>query len=295
MGKAVAFPGQGVQRVGMDELIRGTPAWDLVEEASDLLGYDLAHLMQEGPEEKLQQTQYAQPAVFVACYALWKLCCSGEMPRVFLGHSLGEVTALAAAGALSFADGVKLVAKRGELMSRTRGGMLAILGLDREAVDTICLQVQVQKQHWVQVANINSPGQIVVSGELPGLACVEELAKARGARRVVSLKVSGPFHSQLMAPAAEALREYIIDLTVQDITVPVISNGTSELLYSGEQIKAELVSQLTSPVNFTENVTAAAALGVHTLVEVSPSAVVGPMAKRTLGTLKITLASHGGM
>ena len=198
--------------------------------------------MAEGPEDKLQQTQYAQPAVFVTCFALWQLCCAGEEPAAYVGHSLGEVTALAAAGAFTFAQGVELVAKRSECMAEPRGGMLAILGLEVEELESLCSQVQ--EEHWVQVANINAPGQIVVSGKEEGLAVVAGLAKERGARRVVPLKVSGPFQSQLMAPAAEAFGRYVAQLRIQDVTVPVVSNHTSELLSSGEQIRAELVDQL---------------------------------------------------
>jgi [acyl-carrier-protein] S-malonyltransferase len=293
MAKAIAFPGQGVQAVGMDRLIRGTSAWERVAEASDILGFELARLMAEGPEDKLQQTQYAQPAVFVTCFALWQLCCAGEEPAAYVGHSLGEVTALAAAGAFTFAQGVELVAKRSECMAEPRGGMLAILGLEVEELESLCSQVQ--EEHWVQVANINAPGQIVVSGKEEGLAVVAGLAKERGARRVVPLKVSGPFHSQLMAPAAEAFGRYVAQLRIQDVTVPVVSNHTSELLSSGEQIRAELVDQLTRPVRFTENCQALAKLGVDSLIEVSPSPVVGPLARRTVSTLKITLASPGGM
>ncbi|MGI6148882.1 MAG: ACP S-malonyltransferase [Firmicutes bacterium] len=293
VAEAVAFPGQGVQAVGMEKSIRGTPAWELFAEASDLLGYDLARIIAEGPEDRLNQTDCAQPAVFVVCCALWRLCSARHRPLLFLGHSLGEVTALAAAGAFSFAEGLKLVAKRGELMAKQKGGMLAVLGLTVETVEQICTHIQ--KDHWVQVANINSPGQVVVSGEIPGLAQVEEQAKAHGARRVVPLRVSGPFHSHLMAPAAAALQDYINLLEIKDIEVPVMSNHTSELLSSAAQIKAELSAQLVSPVRFTDNILKAAQLGVDTLVEVGSAPLVGPMAKRTVSTLKIILASPGGM
>jgi len=295
MNKAVAFPGQGVQSVGMGLPVRGTGCWHLLEEASDILGYDLGRLLADGPEETLRQTNFAQPAVFVTCFALWRLYHeeNPEPPAVFLGHSLGELTAFAASGAFSFADGVRLAAVRGELMGAAAGGMLAVLGMDLPVVEAICAQVQ--PQYWVQVANINAPAQIVVSGEIPGLRMVEELAKRHGAKRVVPLRVSGPFHSQLMAPAAEEFRAYLAAVPFCDITVPVMSNHTSELLFGAEQIRKELAEQLTSPVRFTDNVRALAHMGVDTLIEVSPTAVLGPMAKRTVSTLKITLASPGGM
>lgn len=293
VGKAVAFPGQGIQYLGMAEPLRKTPAWHLFEEASVILGYNLAELLCSGPEEKLHQTEYAQPAVFVTCFALWEFYKGQLEPELFLGHSLGEITAFAAAGAFSFADGVRLAAARGKFMGELSGGMLAVIGLDEETLAQICRKVS--QTHFVSIANLNCPGQVVLSGVETALEQATGLALEQGARRAVPLKVSGPFHTELMAPAAQKLQEYITSIEMQDISIPVISNHRNEPVYKGEDIKAELVEQLTQPVRFAENVLKAAQLGIDTLVEMSPKAVIGPMARRTLGTLKISLATPGGI
>lgn len=282
-----------MQYIGMAEPFKETSAWHLFEEANVILGYNLVELLQYGPEEKLHKTEYAQPAVFVSCIALWELHREKLEPQLFLGHSLGEVTAFAAAGAFSFADGVRLAAARGKFMGEQQGGMLAVLGLDEDCLSEICRDIR--ENHFVAVANLNCPGQVVLSGVEPGLKLAAERALEEGAKRVVPLKVSGPFHTELMAPAAERLKEYIEDIEINDISVPVISNHRSEPVYKAADIKTELVEQLTHPVRFADNVRKASQMGVDTLVEMSPKAVVGPMARRTLGPLKISLATPGGI
>ena len=178
-------------------------------------------------------------------------------------------------------------------MGELSGGMLAVIGLDEETLAQICRKVS--QTHFVSIANLNCPGQVVLSGVETALEQATGLALEQGARRAVPLKVSGPFHTELMAPAAQKLQEYITSIEMQDISIPVISNHRNEPVYKGEDIKAELVEQLTQPVRFAENVLKAAQLGIDTLVEMSPKAVIGPMARRTLGTLKISLATPGGI
>src|SRR5690554_6918840 len=220
--RAVAFPGQGIQRPGMAAKIVGTSAWHLFENASEILGYDLGKLCLEGPEETLNNTAYAQVAIFVTCLALWELNRERLQPQIFLGHSLGEITALGAAGAFDFADGVRLTKVRGQLMAQApKGGMTAVIGLDADAVRILCAEAA--QSGFVQVANENSPSQTVVSGDLAGLEALAELARAKGAKRVVPLNVSGPFHSRLMGSAAEEFAQVVEKLSISACRTPVLS------------------------------------------------------------------------
>ncbi len=289
---AAVFPGQGAQKLGMAATLLQSPAVSLLQEASGILGYDVTALAQTGPEERLQDTQYSQPLIFAVTYALWSLRQDSHgHPCCFLGHSLGEVTAAAAAGCFSFGDGVKLAQRRGQLMSEAYpegGGMLAILGLDAEQVEAVC---ETSREFgWVQAANFNGPGQIVLSGQLTALKQAEQLAQDAGARRVVPLQVSGPFHSVLMGPAAAELRSYLDELKFAAPQAPLIANATAVPLTTAEQVKDELVAQLTSPVRWTEAVAAAHALGADTLVEFGNHPVVSSFSKRIVKGLKISLA-----
>lgn len=291
---AIAFPGQGMQRPGMAKAIEASPAWRLFEEASDILDFDLGQLCLHGPQDNLDNTAQAQVAIFVTCLALWELNKERFKPQVFLGHSLGEITALAAAGYLMFQDGVRLVRARGEIMARdVSGGMLAILGLDANTVRRLCSQVQAKS--YIQIANENSPLQIVVSGEPLGLELMTELAKEHGARRVVPLNVSGPFHSQLMEGAALEFSQVVDQLEVKASNTPVLSNDGSTLLREPRQIKAELVAQLTNPVRFTKSVQKLVELGIEKFVEISPVGVLVPLARRIEESLDFTLVTDGGL
>lgn len=294
-GLACAFPGQGVQKAGMASLLLGTKAWRFFEEANDLLGYDLGKLCLEGPAESLNNTAKAQPAIFVTCFALWDLCGDRYQPQVFLGHSLGEVTALGVAGAFSFAHGVRLVARRGECMDQNGapGGMAAILGLDLPTVQGICAEIGPQSH--VQVANENSPQQIVVSGLVEGLELIATQALAKGAKRVVRLNVSGPFHSPLMEPAAQEFGEMVKDLPITSCTIPVLSNDGRTLLQEPDQIRRNLVEQITNPVRFIASVQHLVELGVTDFLEVSPEALLIPLARRIEPSLQFALVSEGGM
>lgn len=294
-GLACAFPGQGIQKPGMAQPFLNTRSWRFFEEASELLGYDLGRLCLEGPSELLNDTAQAQPAIFVTCYALWDLWRDRYEPQIFLGHSLGEVTALAAAGAFSFADGVRLVAKRGQCMSQSSapGGMLAILGLDLATIHELCAEIN--QQSYVQVANENSPQQIVVSGLEDGLELLNTKAMASGAKRVVRLNVSGPFHSQLMEPAAKEFARTVYDLPINPCSIPVLSNDGKTLLQAPEQIRQNLVEQITNPVRFIASIRRLGELGITNFVEVSFEALLISLARRIESGLQFALVSGGGM
>jgi len=291
---AVAFPGQGIQSPGMAAQVKGTRAWKLFTEASTILGYDLGKLCLEGPDELLNKAAQAQAAIYVTCMALWELH-GRSFPevKVFLGHSLGELAALTAAGALDFTQGVQLVEKRGELMSAVNdGGMLVVSGLRAGVVRQLCAQVL---QGCVEVAAENTPGQVVVSGDEQGLLALAALAKGRGAKRVTPLKVTGPFHSQFMRPAAEQFAAVVAALELKTCTHPVLGSDGQTLLQEPEEIKRELVRQLTEPVRFMNALRTLEALGIEEFVEVSPVSVLIPLAKRAARNFKFTLASNGGM
>ncbi|NLY11534.1 MAG: ACP S-malonyltransferase [Firmicutes bacterium] len=294
---AIAFPGQGVQKVGMADFVSG-----FVEEyyvyASQVLGYDLLKLCNEGPEDKLKQTVYAQPAIFVTSLALYSLVKERFNPAYFLGHSLGEVTAMVASEAISFQDGVKIVAKRAELMEKVSadsGGMLAIIGLDSKLVNQLCLDTVSKTNEWVQVANLNSPEQIVVSGQIGALNEIQALANAQGAKRVIPLNVSGPFHSKLMEPAAKDFKEFLDSgFEFRNPIAPVISNGRNIVLTTGDEIKQELVLQLTAPVLWVDNIELLERMGIEGLIECSLTPVLSGFTKRIGANLRISLVKLGG-
>lgn len=290
---AVAFPGQGAQKVGMAKNLKDQI--DLFEEASELLGYDLFQLIEEGPEDKLTQTKYAQPALLVTTYATWRELSHMYQPDFILGHSLGEVTALVVSGSLSFADGVRLVQRRGELMeeaSQIGGAMVAIIGLDEQTIQQLCTDAR--GWGWVQIANFNAPGQIVASGKTRAIEDLAERASQAGAKKVVPLRVSGPFHSQLMEPAATEFSKFVASVPIGAPNLPVVSNITSQALTEAETIRSELVQQLISPVNWVENILFLESQGVAEVVEVSPSPILTSLGRRITRNLKFTLAKPKG-
>ena len=290
----VAFPGQGIQKPGMASKIVGTPAWHLFEEASAILGYDLGKLCLEGPEDVLNNTSHAQVAIFVTCYSLWQLGKERYQAALFLGHSLGEITALGAAGAFSFVEGVRLTQARGELMAGgPKGGMAAILGLEVELVYELCALVG--PEGICQVANENSPAQAVVSGDARGLERLTTLALEKGAKRVVPLNVSGPFHSRLMEPVAREFAKVVEDLEVRPCHTPVLSNDGETMLTNPGEVKDKLVTQITGPVRFTRQVQKLAQMGLEEFVEVSPESLLMSMARRIEPNLQFTLVTGGGI
>ena len=290
----VAFPGQGIQKPGMASKIVGTPAWHLFEEASAILGYDLGKLCLEGPEDVLNNTSHAQVAIFVTCYSLWQLGKERYQAALFLGHSLGEITALGAAGAFSFVEGVRLTQARGELMAGgPKGGMAAILGLEVELVYELCALVG--PEGICQVANENSPAQAVVSGDARGLERLTTLALEKGAKRVVPLNVSGPFHSRLMEPVAREFAKVVEDLEVRPCHTPVLSNDGETMLTNPGEVKDKLVTQITGSVRFTRQVQKLAQMGLEEFVEVSPESLLMSMARRIEPNLQFTLVTGGGI
>jgi [acyl-carrier-protein] S-malonyltransferase len=286
MSVAFVFPGQGSQSKGMlSELAQSHPlVQSIFTQASEVLGYDLWRVVQENPDDQLSQTQITQPAMLVAGYACFQVYSQthSSAPSFMAGHSLGEYTALVAAGALSFEDAVRLVSLRGQYMQEAVpegvGAMAAILGLSDEAVAEVCAQAA-QDQVCAPV-NFNSPGQVVVAGHRAGVERATELAKAAGAKRALILPVSVPSHCSLMMPAAERLAKVMETMEFNLPQVPVIQNATVASAASVEEIKAVLVRQLYSPVRWVETVEYLARAGVTHTLEMGPGKVLSGLNKR---------------
>ncbi len=253
---AYVFPGQGAQYVGMGkELYESSPlAKELFEQANEILGFRITDIMFDGTEEELRQTRVTQPAVFLHSVISAKVNAK-EPPTAVAGHSLGEYSALVSCGALSFEDGLRLVSKRAEAMQRAcelrPSTMAAVLNLPDEVVDETCFSI---KDDIVVAANFNCPGQVVISGTIEGIdkACV--LLKEKGAKRALKLNVSGAFHSPLMQPAAEELQQAILETTFHTPTCPIYQNVNAYPQTDPEDIKRNLVAQLTAPVRWTQTV-----------------------------------------
>lgn len=287
---ALLFPGQGSQSVGMaQELVQRFPAAQAIfEEADDILGFALSSLCFAGPEETLTDTINAQPALLAASTAVLAALQSQTgalpIPTFFAGHSMGEYSALVAARAISFADGLRLVRERGRLMkeagARAPGRMAAVLGLDEPVVAQICADAQQASGGLVQVANDNCPGQIVISGDPAGMERAMADLEAAGARKVVALAVSIAAHSPLMAPAAAELRAAIEATPIQPPAAPVIANTSAAPITDRDAIREELVAQLTGSVRWTASMQHAVDAGVETFVEIGPEDVLTGLMKR---------------
>lgn len=284
MSFALLFPGQGSQAVGMGaDVFAARP--DLAAAAADALGWDLARMCREGPEEALTRTEHAQPALYTVAFALWEaLAASGiPPPAAAAGHSLGEYTALAAAGVFAFEEGLRLVAARGRAMAAASAaapsGMAALLGAEAEAAEAMAAARRAGGGSlWV--ANVNAPGQVVLAGGLSDLAWAEEHARQHGIRRVVPLRVAGAFHSPFMAPAAADLSAAVAAAGFVAPAFPVWANA-SAAPYQGDA-GALLLRQLTSPVRFAESLAAMAAAGIRTFVHVGPGDVTAGLARRSV-------------
>ena len=284
---ALTFPGQGSQRPGMGAAWTGTPSWSLVDRASEVAGRDVAALLLDADAEELRATRNAQLTTFVASLvALDALRRAGlPEPDAVAGHSLGEYTALTAAGALAVEDGVRLVAARGEAMQAAAdarpGTMAAVLGLDVAEVEAACAALA--DEAWV--ANDNAPGQVVVAGTPSGVEAAGAAAKERGARKVLPLPVGGAFHTPLMAPAAEGLGAALADAAFSDPRPPVVANVDATPHGGAGEWPALLADQLCRPVRWRptlEHLGRVDGDGPATLVEVGPGGVLTGMAKRTL-------------
>lgn len=281
--KAFVFPGQGAQFVGMGKNLYETSAVakDMFEKANDILGFRITDLMFGGTDEDLRQTKVTQPAIFLHSVILAKTMEAEFNPDMVAGHSLGEFSALVAANALNFEDGVKLVYKRALAMQKAcelnPSTMAAVLGLPDEKVEEICASI---KDEVVVPANYNCPGQIVISGSIAGIDKACELLLAAGAKRALKLKVGGAFHSPLMDPAKVELAEAINTTTFQKPICAVYQNVSTVAENDPETIKKNLIAQLTAPVKWTQSVVHMVADGANEFVEVGPGNVLQGLVKK---------------
>jgi [acyl-carrier-protein] S-malonyltransferase len=285
------FPGQGSQYVGMGKEIyeHFDEARKTFDEASDALGYNVSHLSFKGPDEELNKTIRTQPCILTVSIAIYRVLLSkGINPSVVAGHSLGEYSALVAADVLSFTDAVKLTEKRGQFMQEAvpegKGLMAAILGLERNKVDEICLSLE---SGYASPANYNCPGQIVISGEKEAVEEAMKRAKEAGAKRALPIAVSVPSHCTLMADASRRLAELLDRIEFRNPTIPVVNNADAMFLNDITSIKKSLVHQLNSPLLWEDSIKAIADSGIEVFVEVGPGKVLSGLIKRIEPGLKV--------
>lgn len=294
MKKAYVFPGQGSQFPGMAKTLHDSSETvrELFKKADDILGFSISDIMFNGTEENLKETRVTQPAIFLHSYAL-AVCEPDFAPDMVAGHSLGEFSALAAAGALAFEDALRLVALRASEMQKccekVPGTMAAVLGLDNATVEAVCAEVS----GTVIAANYNCDGQVVISGETSSVNEACEKLKAAGAKRALPLAVSGAFHSPLMEPARAELAKAISATPFKAPSCPVYQNVTAKAETDPEQIKANLLAQLTSPVRWTQSVKAMIADGADSFTELGPGAVLQGLVKRISSSAGVAVETSG--
>ncbi len=291
MKLALVFPGQGSQAVGMMQSFADVPAVrDTFAEASDVLKQDLWKLAAEGPAEDINATVNTQPLMLTAGYAVYRAWCAagGSAPAMVAGHSLGEYTALVAAGVLAFKDALPLVRFRAQAMQEAvpigTGAMAAVLGLDDDSVRAACSEAS--QGEVVEAVNFNAPSQVVIAGHKNAVERAAALVKSKGAKRAVLLPVSAPFHSSLLKPAAERLQQYLASVTFQAPQIPVINNVDVATINDPAKIKDALARQACNPVRWVEVVKAMAANGITHIAECGPGKVLAGMTKRIDGTLQ---------
>jgi len=284
MGKvAFVFPGQGSQFVGMGK------GWaeGFLEEADRILGFDLKKICWSGPEEELKKTEIQQPAILTISVAAYELLKNkGLKPEVVAGHSLGEYSALVAAGSLKFTDAVKIVNLRGRFMQEAVpqgvGAMAAVLGASRDKITEICRQVK-----GVQLANMNGPDQVVISGLAESVKAAGQRLKEAGAKRIIPLQVSAPFHSQLMEPAAQKLKAEMDKIEIRDAVIPVMDNVTADYVTEGNRIRDLLIKQVTGSVLWEDSVRRMIADGVVSFVEVGPGKVLSGLIRKIDSSVEV--------
>lgn len=287
---AFVFPGQGSQAIGMlNGFSENVVVQDTLREASDAMGSDLAAMIANGPKEELDLTTNTQPVMLtaaVACYRAW-IAAGGAAPKYVAGHSLGEYSALVAAGVIGFADAVKLVRFRAQAMQEAvpvgEGGMAVVLGLSDEDVRSVCSEAA--QGQVVEAVNFNAPAQVVIAGHKAAIERACEVAKAKGAKRAMSLPVSAPFHSSLLQPASLRLREYLGGISFSTPKISLVNNVDVSILTDTDAIKDALVRQAASAVRWVETIQKFAELGVSHVVECGPGKVLNGLTKRINGDL----------
>ena len=302
MSVAVVFPGQGSQFVGMgkDFYDKFDEVKEFYSNADKALGYSLSDIMFNGPENDLKLTQNTQPALVTMSASIWSLIKDKVQPSFFAGHSLGEYSAVYASGGLSFEETVKAVHNRGKFMQSAvpvgAGAMSAVLGLDEDTVSKVCVGIS-KANFIVEPANFNCPGQVVIAGSADAVAQAGEELKTAGAKRVVPLPVSAPFHCSLMQPAKDAMAEYLNNITINDLNIPIMNNVDAAVEKTGADVKNALIRQVAGTVKWTQSVENMIAAGVTTFIEVGAGSVLTGLIKKinkTVETINISTVDDLG-